>query len=204
MTTPLRVLLDVNVWVANLMAAARGRQGTAVQRIVAMVTGGRWGDGAREAQLVVSLDMLATLETVLRRQGASSDAAEAYVEAIEGIMKHGPDELDPYLVLGGRDQFAMADVEDAGVLATAFAAKATLLVTDNLKDFQTRDALRIDTRVVRASSGSRQLYVLRHRRSDVDVIVAHPFDVVDWLDQRLDFQPDALWRTISSKPADRT
>jgi predicted nucleic acid-binding protein len=154
MTTSLRVLLDVNVWVANLMAAARGRQGTTAQRIVAMVTSGRWGDEAREVQLVISLEMLETLETVVRRQGASSDAAEAYIDAVAGIMKNGPDELDPYLVLGGRDQFAMADVEDAGVLATAFAAKAALLVTDNLKDFQTKDALRVDTRVVEASSGS--------------------------------------------------
>ena len=169
-----------------------------------MVTSGRWGEDEREAQLVISIEMLETLEHVLKRQGASSDSSEAYIEGIKGIMKYGPDELDPYLVLGGHEQFAMADVEDAGVLATAFATRATLLVTDNLKDFQTKDALRVDTCVVKASSGSRQLHALRHQRSDADVIVAHPLDVMTWLERRLDFEPDALWNQISLKPADRT
>jgi predicted nucleic acid-binding protein len=200
---PLRILLDVNVWVANLMATAKGRQGTAAQRIVSMVTSGRWGDEERETQLVASLEMLETLEHVLQRQGASSDSAEAYTEAIKSIMKYGPDELDPYLLLGGREQFAMADVEDAGVLATAFASKTSLLVTDNLKDFQTNDSLRVDTRIVKASSRSRQLHALRHQRSDVDVIVAHPLDVKVWLEQRLSFEPDALWNQISLESANR-
>ena len=98
----------------------------------------------------------------------------------------------------------MADIEDAGVLATAFASRATLLVTDNLKDFQTKESLRVDTRIVKASSGLRQLHALRHQRSDVDVIVAHPLDVMAWLEQRLNFEPDALWNQISLKPANRT
>ena len=163
-----------------------------------MVAQGRWGDQERQAQLVVSIEMLDTLERVLRRQGASSESSDAYIEAIKGIMKLGPDGLDPYLLLGGREQFAMADVEDAGVLAAAFASRTTLLVTDNLQDFQTRDALRVDTRIVKAFSGSRQLYAIRHRRPDVDVIVAHPLDVMSWLTQRLDFEPAALWDQISS------
>jgi predicted nucleic acid-binding protein len=203
MSTPLRVLLDVNVWVTNLMAASKGRRGTATQRIVSMVTSGRWGEEGREAQLVVSLEMLATLENVLTRQGASSDSARAYTEAIESIMKHGPEELDPYLLLGGREQFAMADIEDAGVLATAFASRAALVVTDNLKDFQTKDSLRIDTRIVQASSRTRQLHASRHQRSHVDLIVAHPLDVITWLEQGMDFEPDALWNRISPEPANR-
>ena len=204
MNTPLRILLDVNVWVANLMAAAKGRQGTTAQRIVSIVTSGRWGDEERKAQLVISIEMLETLEHVLKRQGASSDSSGAYIEAIKGIMKYGPDELDPYLLLGGREQFAMADVEDAGVLATAFASRTTLLVTDNLKDFQTKESLRVDTRIVKASSGARQLHALRHQRSDVDLIVAHPLDVMALLERRLNFEPDALWNHISLKPASRT
>ena len=169
-----------------------------------MVTSGRWGDEEREAQLVISIEMLETLDHVLKRQGASSDSSGAYIEAIKGIMKYGPDELDPYLLLGGREQFAMADVEDAGVLATAFASRTALLVTDNLKDFQTKEALRVDTRIVKASSGTRQLHALRHQRSDVDLIVAHPLDVMAWLERRLDFEPEALWNHVSLKPASRT
>lgn len=204
MTAPLRVLLDVNVWVANLLAAAKGRRGTAAQKVVSMIAGGRWGDQGHEAQLVVSHEMLETLEVVLKRRGATSDSAEAYTEAIKGVMKFGPEELDPYLLLGGREQFGMADIEDAGVLATAFASKTALLVTDNLKDFRTKDSGRVDTRMIRTSSGTRQLYALRHRRSDVDLVVAHPLDVMAWLEQRIDFEPDALWKQISQEIADRT
>lgn len=204
MTAPLRILLDVNVWVANLLASATGRQGTAVQKIVSLVSSGRWGDEGREVQLVVSHEMLETLEIVLERLGAAPESAEAYTEAIRGIMKFGPEELDPYLSLGGREQFAMADIEDAGVLATAFASRTALLVTDNLKDFQTKDSRRVDTRIVNASSGTRQLHALRHRRSDTDLVVAHPLDVASWLEQRIDFEPDALWNRISQKNANRT
>lgn len=204
MSAALRVVLDVNVWVANLLATSRGRQGTASQRIVSMVANGRWGGEGRASQLVISIEMLATLERVLKRKGASSEGSDAYVEAIKVMMKYGPDELDPYIVFGGREQFGMSDVEDAGVLATAFAARASLLVTDNLKDFHTADSQRLDTRKVKASSGSRQLHALRHRRADVDVIVAHPLDVMAWLERRLDFEPDHLWSEISRQRADRT
>lgn len=197
MSAPLRVLLDVNIWVANLMAR---RRGTTAQRIVSMIANGRWGDGGREVQLVVSLDMLDTLEQVLERLEASSVNAQAYSEAVRDIMKHGPEELDPYLLLGGREQFAIADVEDAGVLATAFAARAHLVVTDNLKDFRTKESLRVDTRIVATSAGPRQLHALRHRRADVDLIVAHPLDVMSWLERRIDFEPASLWRQISAGP----
>ena len=200
MTAPLRVVLDVNIWVANLMAAGRGRKGTTAQRIVSMIANGRWGDGVCEVQLVVSLDMLDTLERVLERLGASPADAQAYAEAVRDIMKHGPEELDPYLLLGGREQFAITDVEDAGVLATAFAARANLLVTDNLMDFRTKESIRIDTRVVATSAGPRQLHALRHHRADVDLVVAHPLDVMSWLEQRIDFEPASLWRQISAGP----
>lgn len=196
MTAPLRVLLDVNVWVANLLASARGRRSTAVQKLIATIADGKLADGG-DVQLVVSHEMLETLEVVLDRLGATQASTEAYVDAIKGIMRFGPEELDPYLLLGGREQFAMADVEDAGVLATAFASKADLLVTDNLKDYRTKDSHRADTRLVRTPSGPRQLYALRHRRTGIDLLVAHPLDVAHWLEQRFDLRPDALWSRIS-------
>lgn len=203
MTQPLRVLLDVNVWVANLLASAKGWQGTAVQKIVSMVASGRWADGDREVQLVISYEMLETLEIVLDRLGATPEGAESYIDAIIGIMKFGPEELGPYLLLGGHEQFAMADTEDARVLATAFASGTALLVTDNLKDFRTRTSRRVDTRIVKASSTTRQLYTLRHQRSGIDLIVAHPLDVASWLERRIEFEPEALWNRISHE-TDRT
>jgi len=204
MTAPLRVLLDVNVWMANLLATARGRRGTAVQKIVAMIAAGRWGDEGRAAQLVISHEMLETLEIVLGDRGVPPDDSAAYADAIMGIMRFGPDELDPYLLLGGREQFAMVDAEDAGVLATAFASRTDLLVTDNLKDFRTRDAMHADTRIVKTSSGPRQLFALRHRHAGRDLIVAHPLDVVGWLEQGDDFEPGPLWERVSAAPARET
>jgi predicted nucleic acid-binding protein len=200
-TPPLRVLLDVNVWVANLLASAKGWQGTAVQKIVSMVASGRWAGGTREVQLVISYEMLETLEIVLNRLGAPAEGVESYIEAIVGIMKFGPEELDPYLVLGGSEQFAIADTEDARLLAIAFASKTALLVTDNLKDFSTKSAHRVDTRITKASLASRQLYALRHRRSGVDLVVAHPLDVASWLEQRIEFDPEELWQRLMQEAA---
>ena len=145
--------------------------------------------------------MLETLEIVLGNKGVAPDDSAAYADAVMGIMRFGPDELDPYLLLGGREQFAMADAEDAGVLATAFASRTDLLVTDNLKDFGTGDAVRADTRIVNTSSGPRQLFALRHRHSGRDLIVAHPLDVVGWLERGYDFEPGPLWERISAAPA---
>jgi len=196
--SPLRVLLDVNVWIANFLARAGGRRGTAVQKIIAAVASGRWGEGGRPVQLVISHDMLDTLVAVLRRIGAATDKAGEYADAIAAIAKAGPEELDPYLLLGGSEQFAMADGEDARVLATAFASRTALLITDNLRDFDSGNTSRIDTRVVARPSGTRQLYAIRHSGPGADLIVAHPLDVIEWLDQRLDVEPDALWARISA------
>lgn len=195
-SSPLRVVLDVNIWLANLLAASKGRQGTAVQQIITMVSSGKWH--ARDVQLVASHEMLETLEMVLMRRGAASDSTEAYVSAVTDIMRFGPEQLDPYLLLGdGREQFAISDVEDAGILATAFAARASLIITDNLRDFESKDASRIDTQIVHPASGPRQLFALRYRQSNLDLIVAHPLDVIDWLERRLDIEPDAIWRKIT-------
>lgn len=113
-------------------------------------------------------------------------------------------EHDPCQLLGGREQFAMADVEDAGVLATAFASRTALLVTGNSNDFRTKDSRRIETRVVNASSGKRQLHALRHQWPEVDLIVAHPLDVISWLERRIDFEPEALWDRMLRETANRS
>ena len=107
------------------------------------------------------------------------------------------------MILSGREQLAMHDAEDAGVLTAAIAANGDLLVTDNLNDFITKESLRTDTMVVKASSGKRQLEALRHQRPGADLIVARPFDVMSWLERRLDFEPDALWREITRNPGSR-
>ncbi len=114
MDRPVRVLLDVNIFVGNIMAHDRGHKGTATQTLVSMVSGQQWGIAER-AQLIISFEMIDTLEMVLRRLKFSEDRIKLYSGSIVDIMKYGPDGLDPYLILGGEERFAMSDVEDAGV-----------------------------------------------------------------------------------------
>ncbi|NTJ65103.1 PIN domain-containing protein [Agrobacterium rhizogenes] len=191
-----RVLLDVNIFVGNIMAHDRGHKGTATQTLISMVSGQQWGL-ANRAQLIISFEMIDTLETVLRRLKYSEDRIKAYSGSIVDIVRYGPDALDPYLILGGEEHFAMSDVEDAGVLATAVGAKADILVTDNLKDFTTKDASMVETQVVdTTSSGHRTLQALRYEIGSADLIVAHPFDVMRWVRMGYDFTPSTLWDVI--------
>ena len=198
MDRPVRVLLDVNVYVGNIMAYDLGHRGTATQTLVSMVSGQKWGIDDR-AQLVISFEMIDTLETVLRRKGFNEGRIRAYTGSLMDIMRYGPDLLDPYLILGGEERFAISDVEDAGVLATAFGAGVDILVTDNLGDFISKDATVIDTQVVHSrSSGQRSLQALRYQIGVSDLIIAHPFDVMRWIRLGFDFTPARLWSSIQS------
>jgi predicted nucleic acid-binding protein len=202
MNRALRVILDVNIYVGNIMAYDRGREGTATQTIVSMIASQQWGIGDR-AQLIVSFEMIDTLETVLRRLKYSEERIKAYSGSILDIAKYGPDALDPYLILGGEERFALTDVEDAGVLAAAVGAKADLLVTDNLKDFSSKDAVAIETQTVRSTtSGRRTLEAYRYQTANAELIVAHPFDVMQWIRLGYDFTPAALWDSIQRSKRD--
>lgn len=200
MDRAVRVLLDVNIFVGNIIAHDRGHHGTATQTLLDMVSSHRWGRADR-AQLIVSFEMIDTLETVLRRLDYPEERITAYCGAIIDVMKYGPDGLYPYIVLGGEEQFPLPDVEDAGVLATAFAGRADILVTDNLKDFAGKDVRVVDTQGVATRSGMRTLQALRYRMGDADVIIAHPFDVMRWMRLGLEFTPDILWAAIQSPAA---
>ena len=126
--------------------------------------------------------MIDTLVEVLVRVGFRSETAAAFGARVTDLLTSGPEALDPLLLLAGRDQIAMHDREDAGVLATAFAARVDLLVTDNLKDFLTNDRQAFPTRVVRPAAGERQLMAIVHERRDgVSLVVAHPLDVREWV-----------------------
>ncbi|WP_377293233.1 PIN domain-containing protein [Rhizobium sp. SG2393] len=201
MDRPVRVLLDVNIFVGNIIALDRGHKGTATQTLVSMVSRHIWGTGDR-SQLVISFKMIDTLETVLRRLHFREDRITAYSGSIVDIMRYGPDALDPYLILGGEERFALSDVEDAGVFATAFGARADILVTDNLKDFASKDASVVDTQTVHSSSsGPRRLQALRYEIGGADLIVAHPFDVMQWMRRGYDFTPGMLWDAIQPPDA---
>ncbi|MEI2298766.1 PIN domain-containing protein [Ensifer sp. MJa1] len=201
MDRPLRVLLDVNIWVSNVLATDRACKGTASQTLVSMVSNKRWGISDK-SQLIVSFEMINTLETVLRRRGVQPDRIAAYCESIMDFMRYGPEALDPYLILGGEERFPMSDTEDAGVLATAVGGRADIIVTDNLRDFVTKEADVIETQVISTTaSGDRTLMALRYSLAGTELIVAHPFDVMNWMRLGLDFTPDKLWSSIQDQPA---
>ena len=81
----------------------------------------------------------------------------------------------------------MHDREDAGVLATAIAAKADLLVTNNLSDFRTKGSETIRTKSIQSKGVARQLFSVIHQRADgVSIVVAHPIDVAGWWRNGLD------------------
>ncbi|WP_407530925.1 PIN domain-containing protein, partial [Methylobacterium oryzisoli] len=177
----LRVCLDLNVWVADLIGRQAGRTGTVLMRIVEMVKA--MSVAGTPLQLVISQEMLGTLEAVLIRQKVPAFLAERFSAAVSNLMINGPEKLQPAVLTSGRDQLAMHDREDAGVLATCIAERVDLLVTDNLRDFITKDSERRDTRLVSRADGiTRQLYTVLHERADgVALTIAHPIDAVDWL-----------------------
>jgi predicted nucleic acid-binding protein len=176
----LRICIDVNVWVAYLMAIQNGRKETSAQSVIAVAREMKFGD--RPVQLIISLEMADTLERVLTRVGFSAARSHDFASSVIDLMKAGPEQLDPHLLISGRDQLGMHDREDAGVLATAIAAKADLIVTDNLRDFQTNDSETIKTRMVRSGAVRRRLFsVIVERTDGVSIVVAHPIDVIDWL-----------------------
>lgn len=194
----LKVCLDVNIWVAYLMALQWGRQGTVVAQVVEAVRDMKVG--AMPLQLVMSQEMLGTLERVLDRQGFNPPAVQAFVQSIEDLMRRGPEGIEPHLLVSGRDQLAMHDREDAGVLAASFLARVDLLVTDNLKDFETNDSETFNTQeVARPSRGTRQLTAIVHERADgVALVVAHPFDVIEWLKKGVRPTPEAIRKEYGS------
>ena len=175
-----RICIDVNVWVAYLMAIQNGRTGTSAQAVIAVAREMKFGE--RPVQPIISLEMADTLERVLTWVGFGAARSHDFATSVIDLMKAGPEQLDPHLLISGRDQLGMHDREDAGVLATAIAAKADLIVTDNLRDFQTNDSEAIATRTVRSGMVRRRLFsVIVERADGVCVVVAHPIDVVDWL-----------------------
>jgi len=174
---PLRILLDVNILVSDVLGRAAGKRHTTSQKLVDAMLSGALGD--RPVQLITSIAMLDRFQTVLIRLGAEAAVASQAADALLTIARHGPDALDPYLLLDSSDMaFALKGREDAAILATAFAARADLLLTDNLADFAHKGCRTVPTSLARHSDGrARQLSVQFHRLPDGHrLAVAHPLD----------------------------
>jgi predicted nucleic acid-binding protein len=125
----LRLCLDLNIWVAALLADRKGRTNTGSQYLVEIVRSGSSPIGA--VNLIISLGMLDELKSVIvEHLGLNIETADAYVSAIEEYAK-----LGAQLTLGGTGVIGLRDIEDAHVLETAIAGNADFLVTANFKDF---------------------------------------------------------------------
>ena len=65
---PLRIVLDVNIFVTDVLSRRLGRRGTTSQKLVDAMLAGEIG--GRPAQLVISLAMLESFRGALLRLGA--------------------------------------------------------------------------------------------------------------------------------------
>jgi predicted nucleic acid-binding protein len=159
----MRVCLDLNVWIADLLATRAGRSATAAQLAVAAVRG---GPARIPLQLVISWGMLQRLEEVLLREFRfTAEPAADLVRAIVGYAHAGPT-----LSLGGVGVLPIHDAEDRHVLETAWAGQAEALVTADLRGFVRADAEMLQ-----------QGRLARLRRGDRTLHVVHPFLFAAWL-----------------------
>ncbi len=153
----LRLALDMNVLVADLLAARKGRRGTASAMLVAAIRDGTCSAGP--VQLVTSLPIIENCANVLRRhfEYSLSEAAEK-AWLLEQYTMEGPMPDHPTVTVGAgyipfetesdlrQALVAFASEADAGklfdevrddgyVLETALAGRADILVTANIDDF---------------------------------------------------------------------
>jgi hypothetical protein len=121
------------------------------------------------------------------------------MSALVDIMKFGPVGFDPHIVLGGSPDPVLKDLEDGGVLATAYAG---MLITDNLKDFAGQDAEIYRTSRVQTPGGKkRELYcVVRARPDGKELVIVHPADFISWTDRNLRISPEAIRQSFALIP----
>lgn len=136
---PLRMCLDLNLWVARLLAQQAGRTNTAPQVLIDVV---RRGDSSLgPVQLIISWGMLNRLTKVLVQDlGAEARAVDLLIQTIVAYAQRGPSRTAPFLLLGGTGVIPARDEEDGHVLEAAIAGRTDLLVTRNFRDFRIRDA----------------------------------------------------------------
>lgn len=88
------------------------------------------------------------------------------------------------------------------MLAGALSAKADFLVTDNLADFENKDASVYDTQIFRVGQATRQLSAIIHEHpSGGRIVVVHPFDFLDWVRRGVEMTPDMVISTYPRRSA---
>jgi predicted nucleic acid-binding protein len=163
----MRVCLDLNVWCADIISRRKQHNTTAARFLVEAVKAGVCARGP--VSLIISLGMLERLSKVLTEDiGFDAQEAHTTVAAIAALAEPAPS-----LTLGGVGILRMSDLEDRHVLETAWAGRADLLVTANVRDFDRTDAdVRAPNRIARLMRAGRNM------------ILAHPYSAAAWLDGR--------------------
>jgi hypothetical protein len=175
----LNLCLDVNVYVADALARRRGARIGASSRIVDLVRAGHCALGP--VRLVISWRMLTTLGLALRNLGLSREEAEGVARLTGSLAAGGAATPAPHLVLGGTGLLPMRDGEDAGVVETALAGAADILVTHDLGDFErgSRSWLRTERLATRARGGPAAIII--HHGTDAGLAAAVPDLAIGWL-----------------------
>lgn len=190
----LRLCLDINVLISDLLASRKGRRGTAASMVVGSVRDGVCPAGP--VQLVTSLPIIENYASVLQRRfGYSRIDAEEKAWLLEQYAIDGPMPEHPQLVVGSGyipfeteaelraavDAFAGSEnaaklfaetQDDRYVLETALAGRADILVTSDINDFNRGQAIQLE-----------RTDVLLFPFSGRILVIAKPSFVAFWLRQ---------------------
>lgn len=160
---PVRLCLDLNVWLGAVLSERAGRKDTAAQLLVQAVRSGQSVRGPVAS--VISWGMLNRYRQVLVGAGLERDHADRLVEVMATIARDGPS-----LTLGGVGVLPLEDEEDRHVLETAVAGRADMLVTHNLRDFVGQD---VRTLVADRYYG--------FEAAGAKLLVVHTYDAAAWI-----------------------
>lgn len=197
MTIPLRIVFDVNFYVRLIKNRIQQRTGTAVQQVFSAIESGHVC--GRPVQIVASYKMLDTMIGVLERLSIPAAIADQFERAIIDAMMAGPEELHPHMVLGGTPDLRVHDVEDGAILAAAYAARAHLLVTDNLTDFMPERCEIFETAILASPDGSQRSLTCQiiRRQGTHELVVAHPIDLAAWLRDQMPLTPENIRQRLA-------
>ncbi|KFL29455.1 hypothetical protein JP75_21100 [Devosia riboflavina] len=176
----MRICLDVNIWVQYLRAVIAGKADTSSQTLVGFVRDMKIGEVP--VQLILPKGVISTFQEKASELGAPMPLIARVVDGLISLAQAGPEQVDPFVHFGA-ETLQMKDLEDAGVLAGALAGGADFLITDNLRDFENKEAQVFDIQQAKLPDGkARQLSAIIHQRPDgATVVVAHPFDFLEWV-----------------------
>lgn len=170
----------MNILVSDALVTVKGdREGGASSRLVAIARAGSCALGP--VQLVISWRMLTTLRAVLLRLGLADERVASICDLLADVAEAGPLGQPPSVILGGTGLLPMADQEDAGVLETAFAGKADLLVSYDLGDFEAGPRSCLLTERLLSDRKGRPTVLLLQDRLRGGLLAASPELAIGWL-----------------------